>query len=454
MTLRTSQLRELENPNLSVDQRAELACELARQLEDRGEYEEAQNLLGAYWRGFGERPNLTGLEPGTAAEVLLRAGVLTGAIGSKNQIIAAQETAKNLISESLAIFQERHFRKRIAEAQGELALCYWRSGEVNEARDLLEDALSRLTVDSELKSRTVLRLAIVEIEASTCDKTLQLLTAYESLFERINNQTIRGSYYVTLGNVFEKLWEAEKRAGYLDRALVEYAAASFHFEQAEHKTYLANVENNLGLLYFTINRCDEALEHLNRARRILTSLKEISTVAQVDETRARLFLKQGRVTEAERAARSSVNALEKCGRQALLAEALITYGRALGRLGNFSASLSTFRQAIELAQHVGCLNRAGEAALAAFQELGDHLAAKEGQTFISGRGLIDEIRAFEHEAIKRALENYKGSVTLAARSLRLSYQALSYMLETRHKDLLPQRTPARRRPRKSRRRNQ
>jgi transcriptional regulator with GAF, ATPase, and Fis domain len=67
---------------------------------------------------------------------------------------------------------------------------------------------------------------------------------------------------------------------------------------------------------------------------------------------------------------------------------------------------------------------------------------------VSGRGLIEEIRSFERDAIKLALENANTSVTHAARSLGLSYQALSYMLETRHKDLLKDRSPVRRRPRK------
>ena len=448
MTLAASLLRELENETLSADRRAELCCELAKHFEDRGEHEAARQALNAYWRRLGERPNLSGLEPNTTAEVLLRVGVLTGMIGSKNQIPDSQEAAKNIISESLTLFQSRRYQKKIAEAQTELALCYWRTGEVNEARDLLDDTLSRLTVDSELKGRAVLRLAIVEIDAPNYHKTLQILTDHAALFQKINNETIRGSYYVTLANVLEKLWETEKRTDYLDRALVEYAAAGYHFGKAGHRCYLANVENNLGLLYFTINRCDEAHEHLDHARRVLLSLKDVATVAQVDETRACVFLKQKRLTDAERAARSSVRGLEKSDSYGPLTEALVTHGRALARLGSYSASLSEFRRAIDLAQHVGSLNRAAEAALAAFQEIGDHLAAYEGRKLVSRRGLMEEIQAFEHDVIKLALENAQGSVTQAARTLGLSYQALSYMLATRHKDLLKKRNPVRRRPRK------
>jgi transcriptional regulator with GAF, ATPase, and Fis domain len=161
---------------------------------------------------------------------------------------------------------------------------------------------------------------------------------------------------------------------------------------------------------------------------VLVSLKDASGVAQVDETRASVFLKQGHIADAERVARAAVRAHEKSDNHALLAEALITHGRALARLRNYSVSLSAFRRSIELSEHTGNLNRAADAALAAFQELGDHLAISEGRKLVSGRRIGDEKRSFEHEAIKRALENSKGSVTRAARSLGMSWQALSYML--------------------------
>jgi tetratricopeptide (TPR) repeat protein len=447
MTLLAARLRQVQNPSLNPDRRAELSCEIARELENKGEYESARKALSSYWPGIGQRPNLEGLEQNTAAEILLRAGVLTGAIGSTAQIKEAQETAKDLISESLNLFEAQRYKKKIAEAQTELALCYWRTGELNEARDFLKEALSHLTTQSELKAKAVLRLAVVERVAGNYGKALRILTNHASLFQLLNNQTLRGSYHVTLGTVLENLWESKKRGDYLDRALIEYAAASYHFELAQHRTYLANVENNLGFLYFKIGRCEDAHKHLDHARRVLVSLKDLGTIAQVDETRACVFLRQGRASEAERAALSSVRTLEKTDRHGLLAEALITHGRALARLGSYSASLSAFRRAIELLEHTGNLSRAAEAALATFQEIGEHLAVVEARKLISGRTLSEEIQSFEHEAIKLALENTQGSVTHAARSLGMSYQSLTYMLETRHEDLLRERTPARRRPR-------
>lgn len=449
MTLRASLLRELEKPSLSVDRRADLCCQLAREREYRGEYEEARKALSDYWSRIGERPKVEGLHPNITAEVLLCVGVLTGTIGSKNQITGAEETARDLISESRSIFESRRNGKKIAEAEIELALCYWRTGQYNEARAYLKEALSRLHIESELKAKAVIRLAMVEFRANRHDKAVRILTSNAPLFEKIHNHTLKGSYYNTLGNTLEDLSALKKRTDYVDRALIEYAAASHHFEKAEHRCYLASVENNLGMLYFRIGQCDEAHKHLDRARSIFTSMKDVGLVAQVDETRACVFLQQGRVVEAERVARMAVQNQEKTGRHALVAEALIAHGRALARLERYGASLSAFRRAIELSVQTENSHLESEAAVAAFREIGEHLSASERGQLISGRGWSEDNQARERELIKLALEQTNGKVTYAARMLGLSYPALNYMLRTRHKDLLQYRTPIYRRPRKT-----
>lgn len=445
MTLLTSLVRELVNPSLSPGGRAELCCELARDFENRGEYEEACEVLSVYWPHINERPNVEGLERAVAAELLLRAGVLTGVIDGHCQISNCQETAKNLISESFAIFQQQRYRKKAAEAQTELALCYWRTGEYDNALDLLKLALAQLTTDSELKAKAIIRMAVVYIDAGRLNEALDCFTNNADLFQQLVNYMLKGCYHQTLGDVLKDLWAAEAQGEYLDRALVEYAAASYYFEMAEHRRYRANVENNLGLIYFKINRCTEAHRHLDRARRIFTSLKDKIAVAQVDETRARVFLKESKDAEAEKAAYASLKTLDHADIQLPLGETLTTYAMALARLGKYSDALGAFRRSIDLYQQIGAPLRAAQAALAAFQEFGDRLAVQEKENLFSGRTLREDIRSLEHNVIKHALEVASGSVTRAARTLGLSYQELNYMLETRHNDLFCLRAPVRRR---------
>jgi transcriptional regulator with PAS, ATPase and Fis domain len=61
---------------------------------------------------------------------------------------------------------------------------------------------------------------------------------------------------------------------------------------------------------------------------------------------------------------------------------------------------------------------------------------------------IGELLNSENELIKRALAQVNGSVTRAAENLRISRQKLAYIIETRHRDLLAERTPVRRRSRR------
>jgi len=64
-----------------------------------------------------------------------------------------------------------------------------------------------------------------------------------------------------------------------------------------------------------------------------------------------------------------------------------------------------------------------------------------------GCSLEEEVRKYEGELIKRALETARGSVTRAARLLGITHQGLAFILQGRHKSLLSSRTPARARRR-------
>lgn len=161
------------------------------------------------------------------------------------------------------------------------------------------------------------------------------------LLEKSDDDALKGAFHDEQAVLFMKLSEGVNSGDYVDRALIEYAAASFHFEQAGHHLFQGRVENNLGYLFFTLGRFNDAHLHLNRARQLFRELGDIGTAAQVDETRARTLIAQNRFAEAERVARAAVSALEKGGAQALFAEALTTHGVALARLGRSPQAKAT-----------------------------------------------------------------------------------------------------------------
>lgn len=378
MSLAETLLRQLDNPKLGRDERARLRCQLAEELEHRGQYEAARNALGELWQGVGQRPFLEGLADFTAAEVLLRVGTLSGWLGSASQSEGAQEAAKDLISESITLFERARGPNKAHAAHSELALCYWREGAFDEARVLLEDVLSRVgEEDTELKARTLLRRVLVEFSTSRFHDALIILTEATQIFDASKDHVSKGVFHGHLALVLRRLGTTEQRQDYMDRAVIEYTAASYHFEQAGHALFRARIENNLGFLLFIMGRYDEAGEHLNRARRLFVNFKDSGSIAQVDETRARLLLAQGRNIEAEKVIRGAVQTLEKGGEQSLLAESLTTQGVVLARLGRDEQSREVLRRAMEVAQQAGALENAGRAALTLLEEQGERIPRDE-----------------------------------------------------------------------------
>ena len=346
--------KQIAEVHITRDGQARRKCESAWALENVGDYEGARQALSGLWKVIGERPLLEGLAPDTQAELLLRVGTLTGYLGSARQIGGAQEVAKDLISESIHAFEKLGDTEKIAEAQTGLAVCYWREGASDDARVWLGEALARASTPVN-RVRILINSALVEKIVGTLDKAMSFLDEAAPLLEIVDDQATIGRHHMQRALVLKRMGGPEN----LDRALIENTAAGFHFEQAGHKRYLARIENNLGSLLLQLGRFEEALEHLNKARAVFVNLKDSGSVAQVNETRARLFLAQGRFSESDRAAFSAVKALEQGGESALLSEALTTQGIARARLGRYQSASDVLLRAAGIIEAAGDVDIAG-----------------------------------------------------------------------------------------------
>ncbi|HWS54439.1 MAG TPA: helix-turn-helix domain-containing protein [Pyrinomonadaceae bacterium] len=480
MTLADERLKELDSPSLTEDERAVLRCRVAADLIHAGQYEAAREALGEFWRGVGARPNVEGMGEATAAEVLLQVGFLSGWMGASSQAAGAQESAKDLISESAAIFERLGDFNRAAAVRSDLALCYWREGAYDEARVLLEEASALISGDGQLKAKTVLRLVVVEASAGRYSDALRLLTESAPTFGEGAGHVLQGGFHNELGNVYQLLGKAERREDYTDKAILEYTAAIYHYGQAGHGAYCASIENNLAFLLYKLERHRQAHEHLDRAGAALRRLNDAGLLAQVDETRARVFLAEKKYREAGRVISRAVQTLEHGGAAALLAEGLTTQGVTLARLGDNESSINSLRRAVRVAGEAGALSNAGLAALTLIEEHGarrvipakelyqlyrradellkdtqdaEDIARLRAAARIVMRRLADvnlhdknftfynAVQEFEAKLIEQALDEAGGSVTRAAKLLGLTHQTLGTMLSQRHKKLAEKRAP-------------
>jgi len=481
--------------DLAVADDALPICELARTFEGVGEFERAAEVLQPFWNGLLYPPNTNGLTIEAQAELLLRSGVLTGWLGSSRQLPGAQEFAKDLISKSAELFQSLGFSDKVAETRVDLAVCYWREGALDEARVTLRLVLDSLQESrSEQKLRALLNIAIVESTAVNDQEALRICEEAVPLFDLSPNEVLKGKFHNTYAAVLKNLGTSRNREDYIDRALVEFAAASYHLELAGDTRTRAMVENNVGFLFATIGRFQEAHHHLTTARSLLLSVGDQGGAAGAEDTKAQAFLLEGKYDEAERVSRRAVQTLKLGGEQAMLAEALTTHGKALARLNKAIIAKTALDAAVEIAQNAGIPHRAGLAAVTAIEELPDlppltlqdyyrtaetllsksqnisirtrlgecarrvlttALATAEEATptttdavgMTPGFSLDTEVLRYEGNLIRRALEESGGSVTRAARLLGVTHQGLAFILNGRHSDLLSIRTPVKRRRR-------
>lgn len=474
---------------LTSEAGALVSCARAQELEEAGKFEEARLALAEFWQRIGDHPKVEGLESPVRAELLLRVGTLSGWLGSAKQIPGAQEIAKDLISESSAVFEDLGMVEKVAEAHVDLGICYWREGALDEARITFDAALNHLgNLESQQRLRALLNKAMVEEVSSRSKEALRILSEAEPQFELSTNHALRGKFHNEFGTVLKNVGLAERREDYIDRSLMQYTAASVELEQAGQDRVRAQVENNLGFLFAHLQKFEDAHRHLDQALTAVRKFNDKGLQAQFEDTRARVLIAQGRFDQAEAIARGTVKVLREGDEQSLLAEALTTYATALARLRQHDTALALFNEAVKVAGQAGDPETGGIASLTLIEELASGLSTAELQSYYksaesalshsqhaairyrlgecartllanearpatleseSGRPeptlnstLEEQVLRYEGELIRQALEAAEGSITRAARTLGVTHQGLAFILNGRQKKLLPSRKPA------------
>jgi tetratricopeptide (TPR) repeat protein len=462
---------------------------------EKGEYQAAAEALGELWLGVGGKPELDGYEPFDQAEILFAVGTLTGRLGNSNQTKESQEQAKNLLSESVVLFAQMGELDRQARAQSELGVCYWRMGEFEEARTVLKDALQlALHISAFTEWKLIQNLVNVELYTHNYRVAEQLLSYVEHLAVGLPDDTLRGNFYFHRAVALKRIGEEESLTVYLTRALVDYQEALAFYEKAGHLPYCASSHNNMGFVLGKLGRYEEAHEQVDEAFRMFTALGSKGNAASAHDTKAQIYLAEGRLAKAEQAALASAELLRGGDEYSLMAGSLVTLGVVYARRGSWARSRRIFEDAYLAANYVGDKGGAGDALLAWLEELGGEMLSEgftevyrraeellrdsprtsvqrrlreaarkkfqaEGEAFFSlsplppekeeekvnwaGFSINRAVKELEERYIILALKEAGGMVSRAAQLLGISHQNLSTKLQTRHRNLVHARKPQR-----------
>lgn len=381
-----------------------------------------------------------------------------------------------MLFDAFNIFKSHRLQTKAAEAQYEIAVCYGKMGAFDECRIVLQEALKGLE-EAELKAKILIRRSCIEFLTGRYHDALEVLKEAQNFFEGCHD-AIKGKWHGQMGLVLEMLGSAEGRSDYFDRAIMAYTAAIYHYEQAGHERYCARNLNNLAFLLYKLGRYQEAYENLDRAAEIFKS--DPGDLAQVNETRARVFIAEERYKEANQLIGRVIQTLQKGEEYALLADALTVQGVVWAHLGAHESSINILKQSVSIATDAGAFTQAANAALTLIEEHGSRLHKRElyimyhrADAFLKesqdaedvarlrecartvnkrllgpqlgdkGFRLKKAAREYEADFIEQALEQSGGSVTRAAKLLGYEHHgSLINLLKSKHKHLLPKRRPA------------
>lgn len=425
-----------------------------------GETGAALELLGTTWKGVGVRPTDAPTQRQTAENLLL-CGMLTSRLGAERKAKGAQEKAKDLLNEAYRLFiRVRDQRKH--KAQIELALCYWRSGEINEAIAYIADVSP---IDHQLTFEVALTKALFETEIGKLDDAFTTLNSVERLADEMPF-VLRGQFHQERAVVLRK---TPTKAN-LDDAIVEYQGALFYYAKASCVKGEAMVRNNLASVFRDFGDYKQAHESAAKAVSLFVRLNNQHLIAEAQDQQASIFFAETNYPEAARLSRLAANALEHTDQKSMLGRTLVTLGRSLARLGklalaqeeleragaifehtndpigqanvhltlleelplDINAAINNLARAAELTRNTHLAERFNNAAL----QLAIQILADNSQTYADVEQRVDEIKA---KLVSRALTkhggaNTRGAIARASEELGVTHAGLLWFLE-QHKEL-------------------
>lgn len=185
--------------------------------------------------------------------------------------------------------KEAHTIADAVETANTLAVEQWSRGEYDEGCRTLRKLLAKargVAPDGQL--RTSVNLSLCERARGRNRAALKALLKVAHLAERRPGLTpaqltLRGKFHNGLALCYQYL-------GDMDRARLEFTAASVYYEDAGEAQLRADVENNLSFLEQQAGNREQAVEHLKRA---YEACPRPDALAVWQDTEARLALDEG-----------------------------------------------------------------------------------------------------------------------------------------------------------------
>lgn len=313
-------------------------------LERSGKFDQALQELRGLWDDTSQPPETDGLDNRATAEMLLRCGALIGFLGHSRQIPTAQTRSRDLLTEARSLFLESYAPEKLAECENYLALAYWRTGEINEATNWVDEAHSHdLSPVSNVRLYSHVIRNLILLSQKRYSDICASFDNLEQLFLESADSFLCGNFYMNYGL-------AAKNVGEIRAAQDALALSRDFFEKSGNKIQVAMAQNNLSQAYKAEHRFPEAHAAIDRSIELFQELGDRTREGFSLDTKALIFLEEGRYEDALETVERAIAILRKSENYGYLTETITTKAKIQLFADDFSTAMLTLVEAVDLAK--------------------------------------------------------------------------------------------------------
>ncbi|MEP6847234.1 MAG: tetratricopeptide repeat protein [Acidobacteriota bacterium] len=396
-----------DTPVLDLIEEAQNA-ELCRNLEL------SQSIFAPIWSDIDHDPEFTHFDPSIRASLFRLCGFFLSFYGHSKGRIDFQLRGKDLLTQAIGLFDEEGLTERSAESQVMLAVCYWYSGEIEEAETILK-VIEQTFEGNELHPvylQIKVNKLMVMFWKGEFQPGIEIIEQIATPMEVCQDNRLKTMFHNQAGILFNVLSRYEAAIYHLDRA-VHYA------RELNNRRFIVSTLNNLAFSNKQLGRFGVAHELLDRAEEINLSLKDFGWMPHVLDTRALVYLDQDKPGDALTQIERAIEMFNKGEDFAGHVDSIWTKCRCLLRMNLLDDALTNFADLQSLAK-----SRIGESAAKKYSSL-----FSSEIYCINATSLQDSVRGFKKFMILKAMREANGGIVEASKLLGLkNHQALSEML--------------------------
>lgn len=395
-----------------------LLIDNAREAEMCRDLDLLSGLLSKVWENSDLDPDYSYFAPEINAELLRLSGICISQRGRSRGLVDQQVRAKDILTRAADIFANIGDREKTAEANIALAVCYWFSGEVEECNVVLSSLETEFNQNQGIYLKIQLnRIGCLSWQRNY-EQAITIINLINDCVEDFPDQKLQAQFYNNAGLTYHYVGENEKAINYGLKA-VDISRL------IESDRFLGLNLNCLALFCREINDFTSAHLYAEEAISVFESIGDAGWVPHVLDTRALIFLDEGRFDEALETINKAVALFSESEDYSGLTEAMFTKCRCLLRLRREAEAFALFSEL----GHIASV-RIGETALRKYSaQLAEEVRFIDGKTFRERTDFLKE------NLIREALRASGGNIGEAAQALGESHQALSFMLKSKYPGL-------------------